>query len=126
MIKSRIPVACAVVIIAIGLFVYFDRLADNDKTAGLKEYADKNSEMPPTYPEDYELPDNIVPDNAIIEKADGIIPDDVIEETDGVMNDKDKEGCRDLCGDGVCQEIVCMAIGCPCAETPKTCPQDCE
>jgi hypothetical protein len=33
--------------------------------------------------------------------------------------------CEDLCGDGICQEIVCMAIGCPCAETFETCPQDC-
>jgi len=33
--------------------------------------------------------------------------------------------CRDLCGDGVCQEVVCMAVGCPCPETPQTCPQDC-
>lgn len=34
--------------------------------------------------------------------------------------------CRDLCGDGVCQEVVCMAIGCPCAETHQSCPQDCK
>lgn len=34
--------------------------------------------------------------------------------------------CKDFCGDGVCQEIVCMAIGCPCAETKATCPQDCK
>jgi len=33
--------------------------------------------------------------------------------------------CKDLCGDGICQEITCMAIGCPCPETPKTCPEDC-
>ncbi|MBD3312607.1 hypothetical protein GF352_04105 [archaeon] len=33
--------------------------------------------------------------------------------------------CRDMCGDGVCQEVVCMAIGCPCAETPSNCPSDC-
>jgi len=33
--------------------------------------------------------------------------------------------CKDLCGDGICQEIVCLAIGCPCAETPETCPRDC-
>jgi hypothetical protein len=33
--------------------------------------------------------------------------------------------CRDLCGDGVCQEVVCMAVGCPCPETPQTCPEDC-
>jgi len=36
------------------------------------------------------------------------------------------EGCKDLCGDGVCQEIVCMAIGCPCPETPASCPADCQ
>jgi putative hemolysin len=34
--------------------------------------------------------------------------------------------CKDLCGDGMCQEIVCMAIGCPCAESVKNCPQDCQ
>ena len=37
-----------------------------------------------------------------------------------------KDSCTDLCGDGICQEIVCMAIGCPCPETPETCPRDCE
>ncbi len=34
--------------------------------------------------------------------------------------------CVDKCGDGTCQEIVCSAVGCPCAETKITCPQDCE
>ncbi len=33
--------------------------------------------------------------------------------------------CQDLCGDGICQEIVCEAIGCPCAETTESCPKDC-
>lgn len=33
--------------------------------------------------------------------------------------------CKNLCGDGQCQEIVCMAVGCPCAETHDSCPQDC-
>jgi len=37
-----------------------------------------------------------------------------------------KEICADLCGDGICQELVCMAIGCPCSETPETCPSDCK
>ncbi|MCD6528344.1 DUF333 domain-containing protein [bacterium] len=35
------------------------------------------------------------------------------------------KGCKDLCGDGICQEVTCMAIGCPCPETPETCPEDC-
>ena len=33
--------------------------------------------------------------------------------------------CKNECGDGVCAEVVCMAIGCPCAETRASCPQDC-
>lgn len=33
--------------------------------------------------------------------------------------------CKDLCGDGICQEVVCMAVGCPCAESPTSCPKDC-
>lgn len=34
--------------------------------------------------------------------------------------------CKNLCGDNQCQEVVCQAIGCPCAETTSTCPQDCK
>jgi len=34
--------------------------------------------------------------------------------------------CENLCGDNQCQEIVCQAIGCPCAETKATCPEDCK
>ena len=33
--------------------------------------------------------------------------------------------CKDLCGDGVCQKIVCMGDNCPCAETTQSCSQDC-
>ena len=33
--------------------------------------------------------------------------------------------CKDQCGDGDCQEMVCQAIGCPCSETEESCPQDC-
>ncbi len=33
--------------------------------------------------------------------------------------------CTDMCGDGVCQEIVCLGTGCPCPETPESCPEDC-
>lgn len=33
--------------------------------------------------------------------------------------------CKNQCGNGTCEEVVCMAIGCPCAETKASCPQDC-
>lgn len=34
--------------------------------------------------------------------------------------------CVDMCGNGSCEEIVCMAEGCPCSETSESCPQDCK
>lgn len=36
-----------------------------------------------------------------------------------------ERGCIDRCGDGECQEIVCMAINCPCPESVDSCPRDC-
>lgn len=33
--------------------------------------------------------------------------------------------CKNLCGNGTCQERVCMGTGCACAETAESCPQDC-
>jgi hypothetical protein len=36
------------------------------------------------------------------------------------------EICVDNCGNEMCEGLVCMAIGCPCAETKESCPQDCE
>jgi hypothetical protein len=33
--------------------------------------------------------------------------------------------CIDKCGDGVCDEMVCMGEGCPCVETIQNCPEDC-
>jgi hypothetical protein len=33
--------------------------------------------------------------------------------------------CENMCGDGTCQQIVCQAVGCPCAETPVNCAADC-
>ena len=36
------------------------------------------------------------------------------------------EMCIDQCGDGVCNEIVCLGTNCPCAETLTSCPIDCQ
>ncbi|MBN2517462.1 MAG: hypothetical protein JXB14_01315 [Candidatus Altiarchaeota archaeon] len=33
--------------------------------------------------------------------------------------------CEDRCGDGFCDDMVCLGEGCPCAETPESCPEDC-
>ncbi|MDD5071852.1 MAG: DUF3828 domain-containing protein [Patescibacteria group bacterium] len=34
--------------------------------------------------------------------------------------------CVDRCGDGICDEVVCLAQGCPCPETSQSCPADCQ
>ena len=33
--------------------------------------------------------------------------------------------CKNTCGNGSCDAIVCQGTGCPCAETAESCPQDC-
>lgn len=38
---------------------------------------------------------------------------------------KAERACTDLCGNGKCEEMVCMAVGCPCPETAISCPKDC-
>jgi len=43
-----------------------------------------------------------------------------------MSDDESFQPCKDLCGNGICQEVVCLAIGCPCAETAESCPQDCK
>ena len=35
------------------------------------------------------------------------------------------ESCKNMCGDGVCQQIVCEGTDCPCAEDPVNCTKDC-
>ena len=39
--------------------------------------------------------------------------------------DSVKSLCTNHCGDGTCQEMVCMGEGCPCAESISNCPTDC-
>ena len=33
--------------------------------------------------------------------------------------------CINSCGNGICEEIVCQGVGCPCVETLTSCPRDC-
>jgi hypothetical protein len=33
--------------------------------------------------------------------------------------------CIGMCGNGECEEIVCMGEGCPCPESASICPEDC-
>ncbi len=42
------------------------------------------------------------------------------------IKDEGNSLCVDNCGNGICEEMVCMGEGCPCAETVESCPQDCK
>jgi len=44
----------------------------------------------------------------------------------GTCTEENASACKDLCGDGECSEIVCEAVGCPCAEDSESCPIDCQ
>ncbi|MCF7865909.1 hypothetical protein K9L67_02530 [Candidatus Woesearchaeota archaeon] len=49
-----------------------------------------------------------------------------IEIKDIGAKEKPASLCVNTCGNTKCEEIVCMGEGCPCAETPDSCPQDCQ
>jgi len=51
-------------------------------------------------------------------------PSRVCRLPDGTMF-TEQQGCLYQCGDGVCQQAVCLATSCPCAETARSCPVDC-
>lgn len=36
-----------------------------------------------------------------------------------------EEVCLNNCGNGICEEIVCLSTRCPCPETVDTCEVDC-
>jgi len=50
----------------------------------------------------------------------------VVAKSDQNQGQNEETVCNNQCGDETCQEVVCLAIGCPCAETKENCPQDCE
>lgn len=35
-------------------------------------------------------------------------------------------GCIDKCGDGICQDLPCGGVDCPCDESEELCPEDCK
>lgn len=56
-------------------------------------------------------------ENTFVEDVEIIMPD--------VTEENPSEICTDQCGDDICQEVVCLGEGCPCAETIESCPEDC-
>lgn len=55
-----------------------------------------------------------------------ITPEKIVFFSDNLNTNDETQICKNLCGDGECQEIVCMGEGCPCAETSESCKEDCQ
>ncbi|MDD3102213.1 MAG: DUF333 domain-containing protein [Patescibacteria group bacterium] len=45
---------------------------------------------------------------------------------ESIKHQSSAKNCEDQCGNGICEEVVCLTVGCPCAETKETCPKDCK
>lgn len=61
----------------------------------------------------------------VVIKSFEIIPE---EETSGLRDEDenmDQNICFDQCGNGICEEIVCLGETCPCPETSESCLVDC-
>jgi hypothetical protein len=79
-------------------------------------YEDGNSIL--TAKADYSINDN----NEVEINSFELIPDGSTVE----RNESNYDNiCINMCGDEVCQEVVCLGEGCPCAETAQNCPADC-
>lgn len=59
--------------------------------------------------------------------ADGIVytPDSLPQQESSPAQEPRRSLCDDRCGNGICEEVVCLAEGCPCAESHERCPGDC-
>ncbi len=109
-------------IVSIVLFLVWGRENDSadSEISSFDECVEAGYPVMESYPRQCAVPDG----ETFIEELD----EDNDKQTDeGQTGGKDQvdEICANLCGDGICQRIVCMAEGCPCAETEESCPDDC-
>ncbi len=42
------------------------------------------------------------------------------------LSPRPEDQLKNFCGDGICQQVACLAIGCPKPETKESCPKDCK
>lgn len=104
-----ILVITVLAIAGIGLLVYQNKHMTTEKINSFEECAKEGYPVLESYPRQCKIPNGKT----------------FVEEVTPPKKLPKLKACEDLCGDGICQEVVCTAIGCPCAETPESCPKDC-
>jgi hypothetical protein len=67
---------------------------------------------------------NVVNEQVIIESFE-IMPEEPVDNPIVQENEYENSICLNQCGNGICEEMVCMGEGCPCPETSQSCPTDC-
>lgn len=105
-----ILVIAVLAIAGIGLFVYQNKLITTEKINSFEECIKAGYPVLESYPRQCKTQDGKT----------------FVEEVTPPKKLPKLERCKDVCGNGKCEEIVCMAIGCPCPETPESCPEDCK
>lgn len=115
--KVLIILAIVVVLSAVGIVALYlrDRTDDRQVITSFEECAAAGFAIMESYPRQCRTDDGEL---FVEEIDDANLPID-----DG--SDDVNDICVDMCGDGICQEVVCMGSGCPCPETPESCPEDC-
>lgn len=110
--QKRVLVGLALigVIGVVGLVVYLRRPAKTPEITNFQECVQAGYPVMESYPRQC----RIVKGEIFVERVEG---EEGLEGQEGI--------CVDFCGDGICQEVVCLGEGCPCAETPESCPEDC-
>jgi len=114
---SKITLA-VVVLILLGLagagYVYYQNQQKIQQISNFDECVKAGYPILETYPEQCKTPDG----RSFIKKT--------FEDYIKKKYIPPSTGCLNLCGDEICQEIVCQAVGCPCPETKQSCGQDCK
>jgi hypothetical protein len=72
----------------------------------------------------YDLPEYITGFEARVTTEHGVVVKTEFIELGEAVEEVDL-GCINMCGDGICQEVVCLGSECPCPEDEITCPEDC-
>ena len=97
------------VIVGICLFVFLRRSVKAPEITNFEECVERGNQILESYPRQCRTQKGEI----------------FVEEIPVGEGPSPEEICEDLCGDGICQEIVCLGSGCSCAETKESCPEDC-
>lgn len=118
--KFLLPAVIIVLLALVAAFFLFQGESEDDRQASIESFeecAAAGNPVMESYPRQCRTSDG----RLFVEEISEPVPTPF----DPPPGKPEEAVCVDSCGDGMCAEVVCLAVGCPCAETPQSCPQDC-